>query len=74
MAAYTKSRLFAWLVQEYEPIFHDYSADHVITAFPGRVRGMRISRSQGVKSWSEVFNDDFFRCEMGGFLGTESRH
>jgi hypothetical protein len=40
--------------------------------FSGRVRGMRINRSQGVNSWSEVFNDDFFHCEMGDFLGTTS--
>ena len=41
--------------------------------FSGRVRGMRINRSQGAKSWSEVFNDDFFHCEMGGFLGTDQQ-
>ncbi|WP_167458621.1 class I SAM-dependent methyltransferase [Mesorhizobium kowhaii] len=41
--------------------------------FSGRVRGMRINRSQGVKSWSEVFNDEFFHCEMDGFLGTDQQ-
>lgn len=39
--------------------------------FSGRVRGMRINRSQGINSWSDVFNYDFFRCQMGGFLGTD---
>jgi hypothetical protein len=34
---------------------------------------MRINRSQGVKSWSEVFNDDFFHREMGGFLETDKQ-
>ena len=41
--------------------------------FSGRVSGMRINRPQGKNSWSEVFNDDFFRCEMGGFLGTDQQ-
>jgi hypothetical protein len=41
--------------------------------FSGRVRGMRINRSQSVKSWSEVFNDEFFHCEMDGFLGTDQQ-
>ncbi|WP_457155286.1 rhamnosyltransferase WsaF family glycosyltransferase, partial [Mesorhizobium sp. P5_C1] len=41
--------------------------------FSGRVRGMRINRSHGVKSWSEVFNDEFFQCEMDGFLGTDQQ-
>jgi hypothetical protein len=41
--------------------------------FSGRVRGMRINRSQGVKSWSEIFNSEFFHCEMDGFLGTDQQ-
>jgi hypothetical protein len=41
--------------------------------FSGRVRGMRINRSQGAKSWSEVFNEDFFHCHMSGFLGANQQ-
>jgi hypothetical protein len=41
--------------------------------FSGRIRGMRINRSQGVKSWCEVFNDDFFHREMAGFLETDQQ-
>ena len=37
--------------------------------FSGRVSGMRVNRSPG--SWSEVFNDDFFRREIGSFLGID---
>ena len=44
---------------------HDYS---------GRVRGMRLNRSQGANSWPEVFNDEFFHHEMGGFLGTDQQN
>jgi hypothetical protein len=32
MAARTRIGKFAWLVQEYEPIFHDNGAEHVITS------------------------------------------
>lgn len=39
--------------------------------FSGRVRGMRINRSQRATSWAEVFNDDFFDTEMDGFFGTD---
>ena len=41
---------------------HDYS---------GRVRGMRINNLEVAKSWSAVFDKDFFSCEMSGFFGTD---
>ena len=41
--------------------------------FSCRVRGMRINRSHGMESWSEVFNDDFLHCEIGGFLGVDQQ-
>jgi hypothetical protein len=36
--------------------------------FSGRIASMRINRLQGATEWSQVFNADFFHCEMGEFL------
>jgi hypothetical protein len=39
--------------------------------FSRRMRGMRLNRSQSEKSWSGVFNENFFHSEMSGFFGTD---
>lgn len=60
MAIHTRSGLFAWLVQEYEPIFHDYSAEHAIVAGAYRLPHYPIFNSVELK-------DYFQHHELGVF-------
>ncbi len=62
MAAHTKSGLFAWLVQEYEPIFHDYSADHAIVTSAYRLPHYPIFNSAELKNY-------FQQRSLGVFSG-----
>jgi hypothetical protein len=62
LAAYTESGLFAWLVQEYEPIFQSYSAEHALVANAYRLPHYPIFNSMELK--------DYFRHNrLGVFAG-----
>jgi hypothetical protein len=62
MAAHVKSGLFAWLVQEYEAIFHDHSAYHAIVASAYQLPHYPIFNSIELKNY-------FQHRKLGVFSG-----
>jgi hypothetical protein len=72
MAAHVKSGLFAWLVQEYEAVFHDYSADHVITTSAYQLPHYPIFNSTELKDYFQhrglgIFSGDRLPSQQRDF-------
>src|SRR5262249_32568699 len=51
MAAHVKNGLFAWLMQEYEPIFHEYSAEYAMVASAYHLPHYPIFNSTELKNY-----------------------